>query len=231
MAPATAWFYVHPTLYITDRVRSTTVRYCFHRVSVCPHPGGREYPRYLPPPPSQGTYPPGQVLVGGYPKVPTPLSQGTYPPPGQVPTGEGGTQGTSPLAKVPNPPPARFQWGGAPRYLPPCQGTYPPRPGPDGGARGTPRYLPPPTPAKVPCPPTGIGQHMEYLIRRGRYASCVHAERLFSLILFILITKFFCSTLPDVLVTSTSYIQYISFYRQSLADALDKRFCGFPINW
>ena len=32
------------------------------------------------------------------------------------------------------------------------------------GGGGTPRYLPP-----------GIGQQMEYLIRCGRYASCVHA--------------------------------------------------------
>ena len=30
----------------------------------------------------------------------------------------------------------------------------------------------------------------------------------------------FCSTLPDVLVSSTPYIQYLSFYRQALADAL-----------
>ncbi len=29
-----------------------------------------------------------------------------------------------------------------------------------------------------------------------------------------------CSTLPDILVSTTSYIQYLSFYRQLLTDAL-----------
>ena len=43
-------------LLFTDRVRSTTVRYSFHQVSVCPHPGEGvpqgtypPRPRYLPP--------------------------------------------------------------------------------------------------------------------------------------------------------------------------------------
>ena len=60
----------------------------------------------------------------------------------------------------------RMGGGGTPRYLPPV-----PHPGQEWG-RGYPlpwpRYLP-------PHPPTRIGQHMEYLIRCGQYASCVHA--------------------------------------------------------
>ena len=39
-----------------------------------------------------------------------------------------------------------------------------------------PGYVSPPPPARVGT--TQIGQHMEYLIRCGRYASCVHAEGL-----------------------------------------------------
>ena len=56
---------------------------------------------------------------------------------------------------------------GGRRYLPPPPRTKEPTPPPARsrrGRRGTPRYLPP-----------RIGQHMEYLICRGRYASCVHA--------------------------------------------------------
>ena len=119
----------------------------------------------LPPPPHQGTCPhPGQD--GGYPKVPTP-HQGTSTHPGQ--DGSGGTPRYLPPAKVPPPPIQARIVGRVP------QGTYPP-PTRSGWGRGYPkiptlprsRYLPPP-----PIP--GIGQHMEYLIRCGRYASCVHA--------------------------------------------------------
>ena len=54
-----------------------------------------------------------------------------------------------------------------PRYLPPSQVQM--------GGGGTPRYLPPPGPGTYP---PGMGQHMEYLIRCGRYASCLHAGEL-----------------------------------------------------
>ena len=86
----------------------------------------------------------------------------------------GAPQGTYPLAKVGTPCPGQNGGEGVP------QGTYPPakvgtpQPGQDGW-RGTPRYLTlPPTKVGTPPPPPGIGQHMEYLIRCGRYASCVH---------------------------------------------------------
>ena len=67
----------------TDRVRSTTVRYCFHRcLSV--QRGERGYPKV--PTPQPRYLPTSQVLMGkGYPKVPTPPSEGTYPLP-KVPT-------------------------------------------------------------------------------------------------------------------------------------------------
>ena len=92
---------------------------------------------------------------GGYPKVsnpPWPRCKAKYP---------------SPLAIS--------AWGrGTPRYLP-HQSRYPSsRPGQDGG-RGYSK-VPTPPPAKVPTLPSPpLGQHMEYLIRCGRYASCVHA--------------------------------------------------------
>ena len=132
----------------------------------------------------EATYPkvpsPGQVRTRGgggvgYPKVPTHIqvrmgegvSQGTYPPT-KVPTphqagqdkGRGSLQGTYPSAKVPTTL-SRSGWGGVP------QGTYPPIQVRTGGRRYP----------KVPTPPPhpGIVQHMEYLIRCGRYASCFHA--------------------------------------------------------
>ena len=120
---------------ITDRVRSTTVRYCFHRCLSVHTSGG--YPSqggthlgYHPPlarsgwgPQPGGThlgYPRGQVRMGGYPS-------------------QGGT----------------------------CPG-YPPWPAQDGG-------VPQPVGARLGYPPLPAVQQMEYLIRRGRYASCVHA--------------------------------------------------------
>ena len=68
--------------------------------------GGRDIPRYLPPPPPRYLPPPIQVRKGRwYPKVPTP-------------------------AKIPTPPPSRSGWGrgrGYPKVpTPPSQGTYPP---------------------------------------------------------------------------------------------------------
>ena len=82
--------------------------------------------------------------------------KGTHPPPQPGLMGEGVPQGTYPL------PPTRSDRGGDPKVPTPHQGTYPLARS-DGGRRVYPRYLPPRT-----------GQHMEYLIRRGRYASCVH---------------------------------------------------------
>ena len=78
--------------------------------------------------------------------------------------------------------------GGTPRYLPPKLPTSPGQVQMGGRYLGVPPspatkvptpparsgYLPP-NPRYLPPPPPGIGQHMEYLIRRGRYASCVHA--------------------------------------------------------
>ena len=105
----------------------------------------------------RGTYqrylppPPRQVLTGGYPKVPNPLPAKVptpLHPPGQVLTKGKGTS----------------------RYLPPFppgQVTYP---HPDLAGGGYPKVPTYPAP-----PPPGIGQHMEYLICCGRYASCVHA--------------------------------------------------------
>ena len=93
----------------------------------------------------------------GYPKVPP-------PPHSQVRTG-GVPQGTYPPAKVPTPQPGQ-DGGGYPKVPTP-------QPNQDGA------YSKVPTPlAKVPNPPPPpprIGQHMEYLIRCGRYASYVHA--------------------------------------------------------
>ena len=95
-------------------------------------------------------------------------------------------------ANAPTPQQVRMGGGVTPRYIPPC-------PGQDRGQGGTPRYLNPPPPTKVPTPPgqdggrgtskylppiltrgrwgtpsPGIGQHMEYLIYCGRFASCDH---------------------------------------------------------
>ena len=133
MAPIVSWIAV----IFTDRVRSTMVRYCFHRClsghrgkgypgqGTYPHPQPRYLPpglvltergtpRYLPPPP-----PTGQVLTGGYPKVPNPWPR--YLPPGQVQKGEGVPQSTYPQprylppAKVPTPWPGQGRGGGTPR--------------------------------------------------------------------------------------------------------------------
>ena len=108
-------------------------------------------------PPSQGTYPRSRSGWGrGHPKVANPMAKVATPHPGQD--------------------------GGTPRYLPPVQvrmagrggvpqSTYP-HPGQDGGG-GTPRYLTPPSQGTYPT--LWIGQHMEYLIHCGWYASCIYA--------------------------------------------------------
>ena len=134
------FFGTHPVIVIfTDRIRSTRVRYCFHScLSVY---GGGSTPRYLPS--SQGTYHPGQALMGrgdtpgtyhhpqptylspwpgpdrwrGYPKVPNLWSR-YLPLQPDLDRGRG-------YPKVPTP--SQVQMGGTPRYLPP-----------------QPRYLPPP---------------------------------------------------------------------------------------
>ena len=100
----------------------------------------------------QGTYPPARSDVGeGYPKVPTPSAK--VPTPTQAKASWvrlGVPPGTYPLPSQVTYPPAKSDGGGVP------QGKYP-------LGQGT--YLPTP----------GTGQHIEYLIRRCRYASYVHA--------------------------------------------------------
>ena len=131
------------------------------------------------------------LSTGGQDGVP----QGTYPPnprylpPIQVRMGEGYPK-VPPPAKVPTPPSRSGQgWRGTPRYLPPVQvrvpqGTYTPpakvptpHPGPDReGDRGYPKVpTARPLPRYLHPPPSGIGQHIQYLICCGRYASCVQA--------------------------------------------------------
>ena len=106
-----------------------------------------------------GQVPPGGVWVrvppGGYPVRYPPGGLGT-PLGGYLdPDPPGGTRlGTPPGGCVPRPPPG---------------GTWP---GPWGGTRT------PPGGRGVPVPPRGgtqLGQHREYLLHSGRYASCVHA--------------------------------------------------------
>ena len=142
----------------------------------------------------------GKGEGGTYSKVPTPC-QGTYPPV-QVRMGEGVPQGTYPCQGtyplppryLPLPHPGQDGGRGTPGYLPPCQGTYP-SPILTWTSGRYPGVPPPPTkvptppcrsgwgegvpqgtyplPRYLPFPPPGIGQHMEYVIRCGRYASCV----------------------------------------------------------
>ena len=85
------------------------------------------------------------------------------PPPHRGKDGEGTPKVPPPPMYLPPPPPGQEEGGGIPRYLsPPVQGTNPP---------------PPP-------PPPRIGHHMEYFIRHGRYASCVHSGGLSCLIVY-----------------------------------------------
>ena len=170
--------------------------------------GGAGTPRYLTSTKVPTLSPnPGQDGVGeGVPQGTYPLPRYLPPPPIQVRMGERVPQGNNNPPRYLPLPLSRSGWGGGlgrgtSRYLPPCQGTYPPpHPGQDGGGvtprylppakvptpsliqvrmwgadkGGTPRYLPPPS-SQGTYPHPGIGEHMEYLIRCGQYASCVHA--------------------------------------------------------
>ena len=110
-----------------DFVRSTTVRYCFHRcLSV--HRGEGVPQGTYPLPPSQGTYspPPGQVLTGGTPRY-LPPSQSTYLPwPRYYPQPGPNGRGRDTPRYLPPPP--------LPRYLPPSP--FPPPPPRDRTANG-----------------------------------------------------------------------------------------------
>ena len=112
---------------------------------------------------------------GDTPRVPTPSPQVPTPPARS--DGGRGTPRYLPPPKGTYPPPARSDGGGGnERYLPPWPRHLPPARSDGGG--GTPRYLPPLPGQGTYPPPPRTGQHMEYLIRRGRHASCVHAGEL-----------------------------------------------------
>ena len=136
----------------TARVRSTTGRYCFHRcLSV--HRGGEGGSGYPPPGGVPDRVPPRGGYLTGYPPG------GVWIPPGGVwVPPPGGRSGYPP--------------GGVPGQVPPPGGSgYPP----PGGTQ-TPGY--PPGGVTWPGTPRGgtqLGQHSEYLLHSGRYASCVHA--------------------------------------------------------
>ena len=83
------------------------------------------------------------------------------------PDGGGGTPAGG--GHLPRVPPGQGRMGGTPTRGVPIRGA--PWPGQDGGGPqpgGT-------RPGYHPHPPPRTGQHMEYLISGGRYASCVHA--------------------------------------------------------
>ena len=80
--------------------------------------------------------------------------------------------------------PASSSWGGTPGRGVPTWGTPHhdlARGTPDRSGRGVPQQGG--TRLGYP-PPAWTGQHMEYLIRRGRYTSCVHAGGLSCFIVF-----------------------------------------------
>ena len=113
--------------------------------------GGKGYPK-VPAPQLRYLHPLARSDGGrGYPKVSTP--QPRYLPPWPGPTGERAYN------KVPTP------W---PRYLPHQPGLM----------AGYPKVPIPHAKVPTPVPRPRTGQHIEYLIRRGWYASCVHAGRL-----------------------------------------------------
>ena len=148
---------------ITARVRSTTGRYCFYRcLSVHGGEGGSGYP------PRGGTWPgTPPPPPGGYPDPPpggtrTPPG-GTWPgtPPGGTRTPGGYLTRYPPRGVVPRPPLGGYLTG-----YPPWQSFRGGYPDPPWGG-----YL-------TGYPPRGgtqLGQHSEYLLHSGRYASCVHA--------------------------------------------------------
>ena len=94
-------------------------------------------------------------------------------PPGGVPGPPGGVP-RPPQGGYPDPPRGGFLTG----YPP---GGYPDPPG------GVPDWVPPRGVPDQVLPPGGgtqLGQHSEYLLHSGRYASCVHAGGLSCFILF-----------------------------------------------
>ena len=149
-------------VFITDRVRSTREGYVLTRIcpSVCPQGGG--YPTWpgggVPQPGPAREYP---TWTGGYSSQVQPRG---YPNQVQM--------------RVPQPGPGRgVSWPGPARGVP--------QPGPDGGTSGYPPGMGTPCQGVLPSrgapwpgrysPLPSTRQQMEYLIRRGRYASCVHA--------------------------------------------------------
>ena len=99
-------------------------------------------------PPPQPGQDGGEVPQGTYPPP-----QPGYLPPSQVTTVGRGTQNTYAPAKVSIPPPDQVRGEGYPK-------------------------VPTLPQAKVGTPSPRIGQHMEYLIHCGQYASCIHAGEL-----------------------------------------------------
>ena len=122
----------------------------------------------------QGGYPSQVQLGGGVPHL------ARWGVPGQVQMGGVPWPGSS--RGVPQPGPVRGvpQPGG---YPPPGQvqqrGVL--QPGPD---RGVPPNRDGVPPGMGYPPPRSTGQQMEYLIRRGRYASCVHVGGLSCILCF-----------------------------------------------
>ena len=133
---------------------------------------------------------PSQVQVGGG-GVPHPRSRhGRHPIPGYPPHLAGGTPSQIQVGGYPILDPGRGvpaqgtplpgmgapAWGTPPHLAggTPCLGYPPLLPGRGAPAQGT----PPPTWQGVPAqgtPPPQQEQHSVYLLRGGRYASCVHA--------------------------------------------------------
>ena len=116
---------------------------------------------------------------GGYPVRYPPGGSG-YPPGGGSQIPPGGVPGQVPPWGGPGTPPRGVQvpLGGVPDRVPPQGGTWlgtPPggtRPSPQGG------YPDPRGGYLTGYPPWGgtqVGQHKEYSLHSGRYASCVHA--------------------------------------------------------
>ena len=147
--------------FFTDRVRSTRREVIF---SLClsVHTWGGRVPR----PGPDGEYPIQPWTGGG---TPARSKWGWYagegvPWPGPdrgVPWGTPTSQGWGTLLSGPG-------WG----YPGQVQtGGYPP----SKAGWGTWQRVPHLNPQQGLPPPPGTGQQMEYLIRRGRYASCVHA--------------------------------------------------------
>ena len=127
---------------------------------VCPHLGGVPISHN-----ALQHFPECHEAVGGVPRPPLP--QGGYLtgyPPGGVPGPPGGTWPGTPPRGYPDPPGGT--WPGTPRgvRVPPGGGGVPDWVHTRGGGTWTP-----------PGGGTQVGQHKEYSLHGGRYASCVHA--------------------------------------------------------